>query len=180
MNIICFTGGTCGDILTVMIDSTEVDLSHTWLGLSAERCRLKKPHTFCNDLEKNLYLDQVSLLYNSIPSHDLDYHVRQRHNFISITVKDFGVALWASTRFKEIHRPHVWEEMQRVCGATTIEEYAQRIIDYSNMVQQHTDCIVTLERILSGHAIEDLSQWIKTDLNIDIYKRWLQQHQYTG
>lgn len=173
MNIICYTGGTCGDMLAAVIDNCNVELTNTRMSLSKDRQRLKKPHSFKDDLEKNQYVNDMGLLYNSIPSHDLDYHIRCQHNFISITVKEFDVALWAATRFKQMHQPHVWEEMQRVCGADTIEMYAQRMIDFSNLVSQHTKKTIKLERILTGHAIEDLSQWISTTLDNNLYQTWL-------
>jgi hypothetical protein len=180
MKIICYTGGTCGDLLTAMIDPTDIDTASGRIILTAPRSRLKKPQAFRCDLEKDQYLDQIGQEYASIPSHDLDYHIRAGHNFISITVTDFDLAVWAANRFKQIHKPHVWEEMQKFCGATTIEEYAQRIIDYSNLVRYHTDSIVPLEKLVSGQAIDLLSRFVDTDINADIYKNWLEHQQYTG
>ena len=169
MNIICYTGGTCGDIITSIIDSRDVEINGFGIKIAAARSMLKKPHTFNDDNEKTAYIESMKPLYNSIPSHDLEYHVRQHHEFISITVEDFDVALWAARRFKSLHKPTVWEEMQKFCGATTIPRYAQILIDFSSLVKQHTDKTIKLERIISGYAVDDLLKWVPTIANADIY-----------
>jgi hypothetical protein len=180
MNIICYTGGTCGDIITGIIDARDIDFNGSSMETAPNRSRLKKPHTFADDFEKNAYVDSMKSLYNSLPSHDLEYHVRQGHDFISITVEDFNVALWAAERFKSLHKPYVWEEMQKFCGANTVEDYAQVLIDFSSMVKTHTDKILKLERIISGHAVEDLLQWVP-DINDDIlYQQWLVKNNKQG
>lgn len=177
IEIVCATGGTCGDIITAIIDSKNVEFNNFAVRLPPERCLLKKPHSFTNDLDKNNYIESMSLLYNSIPSHQVDFHVRNQHSFIAITVDNFDIALWAATRFKKIHKPHVWEEMQTACGANTIEEYAQIIIDYSKMVREHTTKLLSLERIRDGYAVEDLKQITTVELNNEFYQQWLKLQQ---
>lgn len=176
LKIVCYTGGTCGDLITAMIDCRDIALNHTAVMHSKQRQRLKKPTTFINDIEKDDYIREISTQYNSIPSHDLDYHVNKKHQFISITVNDPTVALWAASRFKHLHRPHVWEEMQRACGSTTIEDYAQILIHYSNMVKSYTNQIITLELIKKGSAVEELEKILQHNLTNDsknLYQNWL-------
>jgi hypothetical protein len=138
--------------------------------IHADRSRLKKPHEFVNDTDKDQYLAEMATKYQSIPSHDLDYHARRQHEFIGIIVQDWDVALWAAQRFKDLHRPHVWTEMTAACGANSIEDYAQIMIDFSNLVVQHTDKIVTLESIRAGTALQN-PVLQNTDKNF--YKIWL-------
>ena len=177
IEIVCAAGGTCGDILTAIMDASDVEFKNATVWIAPERSQLKKPHSFADDSAKNNYVNLMSLVYNSIPSHDLDFHVRYRHPFIAVTVDKFETALWASERFKKLHRPHVWEEMQKVCGATNVNEYAQTMMDYSNLVRKHTTKLVALERILAGHAVEDLNQITDLDLNNEFYQQWLKlQH----
>jgi hypothetical protein len=173
-HIVCYTGGTCGDLISAMIDSTDVSIVNNAIMHAPLRQRLKKPHLFDNQNDKDEYLQSVSKIYKSIPSHDVDYHVQRQHKFIAITVEDFSVAMWAAERFKKLHRPAVWIEMQQVCGADTLERYAQVMIDYSNIVKQHTNQIVQLERILNGHAVTDVSQYVHTQIDSTIYNTWLQ------
>lgn len=173
--IVCYTGGTCGDLISAMIDYHDATFTVFKTVKHADRRqRLKKPHLFTTTEEKNQYLVEVAQQYNSIPSHDLDYHVQQQHKFISIIVEDATVAQWAANRFKQLHRPHVWEDMSRQCGASTVDEYAQMLIDYSNMVKKHTDRIISLESIKNGQGIDALEQVYGpiSQQGKNIYKNW--------
>ena len=171
IEIICYTGGTCGDLIAALIDTHTSRFTNTTVSLDTDRIRLKKPHTFDNDTDKDQYIADMSAKYQSIPSHDLEYHIRRGHRFIGITVTDWDVALWAAKRFKDLHRPHVWEEMTAACGAKTIEDYAQMMLDFSNLIVQHTDKIITLESIRSGTALQNP---ILQNTNKDFYKNWLE------
>lgn len=170
IKIICYTGGTCGDVITALFDSTDTSYRANTVMIGADRSRFKKPHTFVNDEEKDQCLAEMTTKYQSIPSHDLDYHIRRQHEFIGITVQNWDMALWAAQRFKNLHRPHVWAEMTKSCGAKSIEDYAQIMIDFSNLVVQHTDKIVTLESIRAGTALQNL---VLQNTDKDFYKIWL-------
>jgi hypothetical protein len=174
MKIICYTGGTCGDVITALFDSTGASCQGSTVMIDADRSRFKKPHAFAGDKEKDQYLEHMTAKYQSIPSHDLDYHVRQRHRFIGITVQDWNVAMWAAQRFKDLHRPHVWAEMAKACGADTVEAYAQMMLDFSNLIVQHTDRIITLESIQTGTALQNP---ILQNVDRDFYKTWLEAQQ---
>ena len=175
--IVCYMGGTCGDLICALFDSEPADMYNNRVILSSERQHLKKPHTFNNNEEKDQYLDNISKIYKSIPSHDIEYHIQRQHEFVGVVVEQLDTALWSSQRFKELHRPHVWEEMQRSCGAKSVEEYAQMMLDYSYMIKQHTSKIITLEEILNGQAIKKLQSMLKEQLNSNFYHQWLKvQH----
>lgn len=169
IEIICYAGGTCGDLVTALIDSQGAYFRGKSVMFDLDRMRLKKPHTFDNDLERDQYLETMSARYRSIPSHDLDYHIRQGHEFTGIVVSDWPVALWAATRFKELHRPHAWQEMITACGATTVEDYAQIIIDFSKRIVRHTDKIITLESIRAGTVLQN--QLLPT-VSKNFYQNW--------
>jgi hypothetical protein len=171
MNIICYAGGTCGDMITAILDPVGTRFTHTTVMIDdLDRSRLKKPHLFQSDLDKDQYLIGIEKKYQSIPSHDLDYHIRKKHDFIGITVQDTAMALWAANRFKKLHRAHVWEEMVALCSANSVEGYAQMLIDFSNVVKQYTDRIVTLESIRAGTALNN--PVLKT-ANKNFYRNWL-------
>ena len=173
LKIVCYTGGTCGDLLSALIDPTDVELEFGAISHVMERQRLKKPHAFANHEEKDQYIVTIAEQYLSIPSHDLDYHILRAHKFIAITVQDFDVAMWAAIRFRSMHRPLVWQEMQTKCGASTIEDYAQMLIHYSNMVVTHTVDVVKLEDILAGQAIESLTKLGINSPHKNFYQDWL-------
>jgi hypothetical protein len=171
MNIVCYMGGTCGDMISAVLDPNGTRFRHTAVIIDdLNRTCLKKPHLFQSDLDKDQYLIEVGKKYQSIPSHDLDYHIRKKHDFIGITVQDKTVALWAAKRFKQLHRAHVWEEMVAACGANTVEGYAQMMIDFSNLITQHTDRIVSLESIRAGTALDN--PVLKT-ASENFYRNWM-------
>jgi hypothetical protein len=171
MNIICYTGGTCGDVITALFDSTGTSYRGNTVMIDADRSRLKKPHEFANNTDKDQYLMEMVTKYQSIPSHDLAFHALRQHEFIGITVNDRAVALWAAQRFKDLHRPYVWAEMTAACGIDTVEDYAQMMLDFSNLIVQHTNKIVTLESIRAGTALQNP---ILENANKDFYNTWLQ------
>lgn len=169
IEIICYAGGTCGDLITALIDSKGAYFQNKAVMFEQDRLRFKKPHTFADDTEKDQYLNAITNKYQSIPSHDLQYHSQRGHDFIGITVQNTSVANWAANRFKELHRPHVWAEMAAVCGVNTVEDYAQTMIDFSNLVIQHTDRIITLESIKDGTVLHNP---ILKNAGKNLYQNW--------
>lgn len=174
IDIICYTGGTCGDLITALIDSQGSSFRGKAVMFDLERMQLKKPHMFNSHTEKDQYIANMAVRYRSIPSHDLDYHVQGKHAMIGITVQDTDTALWAAERFKQLHRPHVWLEMQTACGANSVGDYAQIMIDFSNQLQQHTDRTVSLESIRAGTVLDQLSQLTTlSPTSKNFYQNWL-------
>lgn len=173
IDIVCYNGGACGDIITAMIDPRGSTISNkVWL--FSDRSLLKKTHLFPNDDARDRYVTRMSHYWKSIPSHDLEYHVRKGHDFIGITVEDWDTALWAATRFKKLHRPQVWQEMVKRCGVQDVPGYAQMMRDFSSLIKTKTQRIIQLERIVSGHVAEDLVALTgRTDEGV--YRSWMYQ-----
>lgn len=178
LRIVCYTGGTCGDLISGLIDNTGVKFNTNIKTVVhiPERTYLKKPHLFATDAEKDNYITDVSKKYYSISSHDLDYHIQSQHNFIGIIVNDFSVALWAAERFRRCHRPHVWEEMKHICGARDVKDYAQILLEFSKKVVQHTDKVLQLEEIYNGTVLPSLENILGHPISKNskhFYQEWL-------
>jgi hypothetical protein len=171
--IVCYTGGTCGDLITALIDSTDSVITNGSVKLSNNRSFLKKPHQFNSDIEKDKWLQDIQSLYKSVPSHDLQYHIQRRHNFIGISVTDKSAALWAAQRFNRLHSEKVWSQVQNFCGSDSIEQYCQAILDSSKKMQFFTKRTIKLERILSGYAVDDLIQLGEPVTDKSFYQSWL-------
>jgi hypothetical protein len=172
VNIVVYTGGTCGDLIGALIDPTTAKLTDTTITLDSMQTRLKKLSNFSNDNEKDIYLSNVK--FASVTSHDLEYHKSRNHKFISVIVEDFELALWAATRFKNLHRTHVWQEMSKISGANDIDEYAQVILDYSNMVKSFAYLTINLKEIVEGTVLRQIQKIIEPSLKAEkIYKQWL-------
>lgn len=173
MIIVCYMGGTAGDLVTAVIDDTDTILDDNKLIIHPDRSKLKKPHLFKTSEETIDYINTMGLKYRSLPSHSTDHHIEQNTEFITITVDNIELAKWAANRFKELHLPHVWEEVMRYSNITTVDEYAEMMLSYSNLVKKHTDKIINLKDILDGKLIEQLSEYTKLPLNVDLYNYWL-------
>lgn len=174
--IVCYMGGTCGDLVSALIDVTGVELQGSTVQHITQRARLKKPHLFKDDAEKDLYIEMAGE-FGSISSHDLDYHLRRQHEFLAVIVNDQSTANWAAERFQTLHRPQVWKEVSTAMGIQSYQDYAQMMLDYSAMVANHTRFVVKLQNILEGHAVEDLESLgiAVTPQACDFYHKWLQQ-----
>ena len=175
--IVVYMGGTCGDIVTAIIDPAEAQLRNGAVLLNAERSRLKKPHTFESELSKDQYVNEIGLVYNSISSHDLNYHIEKQHKFVGIAVNDFKVAMWAAERFKNLHRPHVWQEMQNYCGAKSVQDYAQTMMCFGNLIRLHAEQISQGERIIQRKIVEDLATLNVGTAGKEFYQAWLKNQQ---
>lgn len=174
---VVYMGGTCGDLITAMIDMRDVTFDAVFpkIKMPMDRQRLKKPHTFSDDTEKDKYLNDIAMIYTSISSHDIDYHVRRKHRFVGIRVRDSNTAIWAAKRFQNVHRPQVWQSVSRACNIDTVEQYAQLMIDYGNMISQHTSSILELEDIVSGQVVSILENIIGCRLGrdaVNCYCNW--------
>ena len=63
--------------------------------------------------------------------------------------------------------------MMSYSGARTVEDYANLLIFYSEMIKTHTDKLINLNDIRNGNLIEHLSKYISTPLSKNLYKNWL-------
>jgi hypothetical protein len=168
-DIICFMGGACGDIVVASLDPTDTQINGNRISMPLHRQLLKKPHLYRTSEDKDVYLDFIGRHYRSVPSHNTEYHIEQKHNFYSITVDDMSVAQWAAQRFKDLHQPKVWDEMTRVINCNSVEDYANFLKNYSGVVKGKAN-IIRLEDIIGGN----LANYIEVDQNgKDMYYNWL-------
>lgn len=173
LDFVVYMGGCCGDLITAMIDSTDAHLGDQGQVLMpSTRVKLKKPHQFTSDSERDHYVQTALVNYRSLSSHDIEYHQRKHHRFLAIGVKNYITALWAAQRFKDLHQSHVWEEMIQVCGAKTVEQYAESMLHYTNLVEPLATHVIWLEDILAGHAHIHLQQYFQ-QVDVEFYQHWL-------
>lgn len=156
IDVIVYMGGSCGDLAAALIDNADcqVNSEHGTMNMTYIRQALKKPHQFASDLEKDQYLKNSSLIYLSVPSHDLDYHVRNHHRFLAITVKTPSLAYWAAQRFQKSLLPHTWTKICDSYHIKTVDDYASLMLNYSKMIVNRTLFIIDLEDIVAGNAVD--------------------------
>jgi len=176
MDIVLYMGGCCGDIITGLIDTKGISIASSKCVILKERSKLKRSFEFDNSAEKDAYIASASRYWNSLPSHDADYHMQNNHTYIGILCSDWEIALWAATRFRGLHRDSVWERMSNISGAKTIEEYAQLITDFSNMIKPSAYKTIELADIVNGYAIDKLKLLTQLDDCASImYDQWLME-----
>lgn len=173
MIIVCYMGGTAGDLVTAVIDNKDTMLDDKKILIHPKRSKLKKPHLFNNSKETTDYINSLSTTYISLPSHSTDFHIQEKQDFIGIAVDDYETALWAATRFKELHLPHVWEEVMAYSNIISVEEYADLMMKYGAFIRNHTDKVISLKSILDGNLITELKKYLDFDLHEDLYTAWL-------
>ena len=172
MDIICYMGGTCGDLVTSVIDSTNSTLDKSRIHTTMDRSKLKSGLFLKTEAEQLNYIKEMESKYLSIPSHNIDLHVKYQHSFITIVTENYGLALWCATRFKNLNTlNNVWTNMY---GNDAIpDRHADSIIQSCKYLSLHTDRIIMLEDILSGNLLSNLSKYVKTPLNEKLNEEWL-------
>lgn len=176
--LVVYMGGCCGDLVTALIDHTNVGLyvAFRTIRLSPQRQRLKKPHEFVDNHAKDNYLSDISRTYKSVPSHDIEYHACRKHSFVGIAVTDASTALWAAHRFRNVHRPAVWHSVMQACGIQHVEQYAQLLLDYGSMICNRTDHLIDVGAIRHGELLPQLELILGRDLDQaarNCYRNWL-------
>ena len=171
--LIVFAGGTCGDIVCQLIDKGPMPVFEDKF-----RSKLKHPYQFNSDKEKLLYIEEANKIYKTIPSHDVDFHIQHRHDFVGITVKDHQDRIWASQRFKALNQPESWDKMTKMIGENSIESYARAIDQITQRIQITKQPTIDLKDIREGRLIMQLNA-----MNIELissaekdYQQWLEWH----
>ena len=175
MDIICYAGGTCGDIVASVIDSTDSQLEGSRIQTSMTRSKLKSWLHGMSEAELLGYIESMKLCYLSIPSHRIDFHLKHKHDYITTYADSYELAHWCATRFKNLHPPVVW---QKLMNGGTVEDYANIILNTSSHMAEHTDKVISLRDILDGNLLDSLSKYIKTPLNQDLYFSWLAKQRF--
>lgn len=176
-NIVLYTGGTCGDLVSGVLDMNGVGINGNNCVVLEERSKLKKSHLFLTDNDRDNYIDYSSKLWSSIPSHDSRYHMTKNHEVIGIVCTTYNTARWAADRFKNIHRPAVWEEVCKSCNIDNVEQYAELILSFSNLIEPFIKYKIFLEDICKGNLLSELKKFTDIDRNSKIlYDQWLKRN----
>jgi hypothetical protein len=66
--------------------------------------------------------------------------------------------------------------MQTAAKVQDVDGYAQMMLDFSNLVAEHTKNVLSLEDILQGHAVqvlESITGEPVSDIGQEFYQQWL-------
>lgn len=175
--LVVYNGGAAGDLVSAMLDYRGAHITDEGrVRHDPSREWLKKPHQFGTDLHKDMYLTQAFAYWDSLPSHDIQYHIARNHDFVGVVVRTKLAAAWAANRFRNLHPESVWSEMQTAAKVQDVDGYAQMMLDFSNLVAEHTENVLSLEDILQGHAVqvlESITGEPVSDIGQEFYRQWL-------
>lgn len=174
MHYVVYMGGTCGDLVSAVIDNRGNSVDGTKIQMQVTRALLKKPYIFKDSAEKLRYLDEIKDMYTCIPSHDVEFHIEQVHDIIGIAVETEYIANWCAERFKAVHRPAVWEQVCKSMNIETVNDYAEMLLNYSTgVIKPATNNIITVEEILDGKLCEKLHSFGIDTLDEELYNNWI-------
>jgi hypothetical protein len=161
MYIISAIPGACGDIVSSVIDPTDCVLSQKGLILfrSPDRKVLKSPDL---DLSKvPALLEVASCKYSSISSQysKIIYQQDCVNQYIAIDITDDYTLDWCVKRLQILYPTKIFEK----------DNLKNEIVWH----RTYGDHLINLSDVLSGNLINELSKYVPTKLDEEIYLRWL-------
>ena len=175
--IVCFAGGTSGDLVVAMIDSLDCgyEINDHRINLTKDRSGMKKPWMFKNADEKRNYITDTFEAYDSLPSHDVDFHIGEKsENVIGITCFDKVLRDKSASRFKNLHTSEVWDSLTKVTNTKTLDQYSNDILEISKKLKNNF-LTIDLSQIVGGN-LPDLLHQMGFDITVksgSLYEDWL-------
>lgn len=164
MYIICFTSGLAGDLVTATIDSKNALISNNGKVLLTHKRNTLK-HTVLP--EPQSFLESIFKEYKSISSHQ---HIISDYTTISIGVRDDKLYTIAAERFNKIYSS---KSMPKPFGDIDTTALAKILKNMNNTMIANTDHLLYFDDIIEGKLIEKLQEFVPTELNQDLYNKWL-------
>ena len=156
--------GGCTDIVSAVIDSSDVELvlGGTYIGFTHERELLNRP-----PMPNDIYADtkQLENKFKSIQSYLSKRHIEPtatspEFKYIFVDVSSDKAIDWVLDRSRYI--------IDKEAIATVME------IKNKSVIGRHvSDLVITLEDILEGRLIEKLTPFVDTPLDTELYSSWL-------
>jgi hypothetical protein len=166
MDIVLYVPGAAGNLVCAVIDDTGCKFDGVHVEPSRDRVQFRrKAADLLSDNEKDAYLNEMSTLYKSLPSHAYKYHVEKNHPYIFVAPLNEEEIVWTTERFFKIHPSF---------RVTPAPQHYLYVRDFVNTALPHTDKVISVSDILSGNLIDILKKYVSTPLNEDLYFKWLE------
>ena len=175
--IVCFAGGTSGDIVVAVMDpkNCKHDPEKARIKIPKDRAEMKMFWTFQGVEQKNNFIRKTFENYDTIPSHDVNFHISQgAENVLGITCFDKDLRDRSAKRFKAIHTDQDWDSLLKVTKTETVDQYSDDILSISKKLNDNFPTI-DLSSIINGTLIEKLGAlgYQIPDVGISLYDRWI-------
>ena len=177
MYIVSHIGGTCGDLVTAVIDSTDASIDWTH-AVKMPKTRLTLKTKINTDEDITQYLLEIFDKYKSISSHlpISDILLKDNIKLITPVIHEKEIALWAANRFVKVNLKKPYNHfMNRLCKND--EEYADILLEHSKFsteIKPNTNTIlINVRDIVEGNLITKLQNYMDTELDNNFYQQWL-------
>lgn len=176
MEIILFTGGAAGDLVTATIDPRGYIFNENHIlplidpiTKIYERIKLRnaKALSLMTDEDRDEYIKNSP--WNALASHAYEYHVKKKHNFILIDSSDIVYSKWAANRYNSI-----WPN--KTPNGLPMN-YNYHITNF-NLAKDFTKRIITLKDIVEGNLISRLETLTGNKFSDILYKKWLVHNKF--
>lgn len=175
IDIVAYTGGSCGEMVTAVIDPTGYHFNGRYLELlKYDRSKLKNREWdfSLSNIDRDNAINELALKYRSLPSHKLDYHAFRKHDVIFIDATQPGMEEWVFNRINDIHsgKHKQWLNLEK-----DKESYINNFYPSQQFLLPIAKRIIKLRDILEGKLIDVLKTYVATPLNEALYYTWLDQ-----
>lgn len=168
MHIILYQGGGCGNMVSAVIDSTgSMFMSTGHLIFDSKRRKLQQAFYETNLTDEDRDNVILNSTCKSLHSHEFDYHIKRKHDFIFIDCDDSKYIDWVCNRFNKIHVVIYKNQPDMFLKPAYIRHVTEKVTPYANK-------IIPISDILEGRLIETLSKYVDTPLKVDLYNKWLE------
>lgn len=158
--------GICTDIVNACIDPTDITLipEERYISSSMERSILITPFEQ-SEVDVMTMIADVSHKYKSLETWLTQKAIEPRtkiHNYIYVDGTSDRALEWMKERWQVLHEeglPDYYDELKFKRNAVVSRHYA--------------DLVITIDDILDGKMIEQLSTIISEPLDVKLYKSWL-------
>lgn len=163
MHFVVYPPGSCGNMVSAVIDSQGVIGGYRHVTFIPDKLRLLKQQDrdSMTDSDRDEYVKDIETKYLAVPSHSFEYHVKRKHDFIFLLPNSIETIQWSINRIKDI-LPDRNEYLTL--------SFVNNII---NCCKPHSSKIILVEDIVQGKLIEKLQEFISTPLNEKFYYDWL-------
>jgi hypothetical protein len=173
MYIISNTSGSCGDIVSAVIDPTYIRLIPKGMIHAPFRNGLIKPNLSEDDIEKFILqasskgFKSIESLYPKIGS---TYSLNDTINtYIAINVSTEAEVNWCLNKISILFPSNIFHSTEYKADSKSAEDIQTAM---TNQLLQ-VDYVINLSDILSGNLISVLSEFVTEPLDEQLYQNWL-------
>lgn len=161
--------GGCTDIVSAVIDSSDVELysEGMYINFTDEREKLNNGSVTPHSGESLEIAKSIEMNFKSLQTNLEKRHIEPKSKklvtgfkYIYVDPSSEKALSWINTRMQILTPEFTMPDMQQVQSSSVILRYT-------------ADLVITLEDVLEGHLLEKLKPFVDTPLDNRLYEAWL-------